>query len=125
MVDGGDAVDAEADAEDDEGGLEVVGGGFLGGGGEEGVDVDVAVVGAGVDAEGGVGVFVCEGSEGFVSGMVVSYGGGETDLRQRAAALGPNHSPGCFPQACAPCSTKRWMLKGASGVSANSARRAR
>ena len=57
MVDGRDAVDAEPDAEDDEGGFEGVGGGALGRGREEAVGVDVAVVGAGVDAEGSV--FVC------------------------------------------------------------------
>jgi hypothetical protein len=59
MVDGRDAVDAEPDAEDYEGGLETVIRGFLGCGGEEGGGVDVAVVGAGVDSEGGGGVFVC------------------------------------------------------------------
>ena len=65
VVDRRDAVDAQPDAEDDEGRLEVgVVGGVLGCGGEEGVEVDVAVVWAGVDAEvGGVGA-VCEGSKG-------------------------------------------------------------
>ena len=62
VVDGCDAVDSEADAEEDEGGLEGVLGVFLCGGGDEGVDVDVAVVGPSVDADPGGGVFVCEGS---------------------------------------------------------------
>ncbi len=110
VVDGGDAVDAEADAEDDEGGLEVVGGGFLGGGCEEGVDVDVAVVGAGVDAEGGVGVFVCERSSPFVSTLtsvergrttltsgIVQQRLGRTILRDafRTPALRARRSGGC------------------------------
>ena len=37
-----------------------------------------------------------------------------------AVADGPNHSPGCFPQAEAPCSTKRCIEKGAIGSSAKS-----
>ena len=64
VVDGGDAVDSQADAEDDEGGFEDVVGVFLRGGGQEGFGVDVAVVRAGVDAEVGEVVFVCEGSVG-------------------------------------------------------------
>jgi hypothetical protein len=40
-----------------------------------------------------------------------------------AVAEGPNHSPGCFPQAEAPCSTKRCTEKGAFGSSANNDRR--
>lgn len=43
-----------------------------------------------------------------------------TNWRHLAVALGPNHSPGCLPHASAPCSTNLWMLKGASGESANS-----
>ena len=37
---------------------------------------------------------------------------------QEAVAEGPNHWPGCLPQAEAPCWTKRWMEKGAEGSSA-------
>ena len=37
----------------------------------------------------------------------------------RAVADGPNHSPGCLPQAAAPCSTNRWMENGADESSAN------
>jgi len=37
----------------------------------------------------------------------------------RAAADGPNHSPGCFPQADAPWRTNRCIENGASGSSAN------
>lgn len=41
---------------------------------------------------------------------------------QLAVAEGPNHWPGCFPQAEAPWWTNRWMEKGALGSSANMAR---
>jgi len=64
VVDGRDAVDSQADAEDDEGRLEGVVGVLLGREREQGFGVDVAVVRAGVDAEVGEGVFVCEGSVG-------------------------------------------------------------
>ncbi len=64
MVDGRDAVDSQADAEDDEGGFEGVVGVLLGREREQGFGVDVAVVRAGVDAEVGEVVFVCEGSVG-------------------------------------------------------------
>ena len=37
---------------------------------------------------------------------------------QLAVAEGPNHWPGCLPQAEAPCWTKRWMENGAEGSSA-------
>ena len=37
---------------------------------------------------------------------------------QLAVAEGPNHCPGCLPQAVAPCWTKRWIEKGARGSSA-------
>lgn len=37
---------------------------------------------------------------------------------QLAVADGPNHWPGCFPQAVAPCCTNRWMEKDALGSSA-------
>jgi hypothetical protein len=43
-----------------------------------------------------------------------------TNCMHRAVADGPNHSPGCFPHAEAPCSTKLWIEKGARGSSANS-----
>ena len=36
-----------------------------------------------------------------------------------AVAEGPNHSPGCFPQAEAPCSTNLCIENGALGSSAN------
>jgi hypothetical protein len=39
---------------------------------------------------------------------------------QRAVAEGPNHSPGCFPHAVAPCSTNLCIEYGALGSSANS-----
>lgn len=42
----------------------------------------------------------------------------ESSLMQLAVADGPNHWPGCLPQAEAPCWTKRWMEKGAAGSSA-------
>jgi hypothetical protein len=35
-----------------------------------------------------------------------------------AVAEGPNHSPGCFPHATAPCSTNLCIEKGAFGSSA-------
>lgn len=38
---------------------------------------------------------------------------------QLAVADGPNHWPGCFPQAVAPCWTNRWIENGALGSSAN------
>lgn len=38
---------------------------------------------------------------------------------QRAVADGPNHSPGCLPQAAAPCLTNRCRENGAEGSSAN------
>lgn len=44
---------------------------------------------------------------------------------QRAVAEGPNHSPGCLPQADAPCSTKRWIERGAEASSAKRAIRSR
>ena len=39
---------------------------------------------------------------------------------QLAVAEGPNHWPGCLPQAEAPCWTKRWIEKAARGSSAKS-----
>ena len=43
-----------------------------------------------------------------------------THLMQLAVAEGPNHWPGCLPQAVAPWSTNLWIENGASGLSANS-----
>jgi hypothetical protein len=37
-----------------------------------------------------------------------------------AVAEGPNHSPGCFPHAVAPCSTNLCIENGAFGSSAKS-----
>jgi hypothetical protein len=50
MVDGCDAVDSQSDAEEDQCWVEGLGG-VGGGGGEEGVCVDVAVVGSYVDSK--------------------------------------------------------------------------
>lgn len=44
----------------------------------------------------------------------------QTHSMHLAVADGPNHSPGCFPHAEAPCSTNRWIEKGARGSSAKS-----
>lgn len=64
VVDWGDAVRAETDAEEDEGGLDGVAG-WVCSDGAEGVFVDVEGVGGYVDAEAGGGAFSGEGSAGY------------------------------------------------------------
>lgn len=53
--------------------------------------------------------------------VVVVLLGWEGDYSMHfAVADGPNHCPGCVPQAAAPCSTKLCIENGAAGSSAKS-----
>lgn len=75
------------------------------GGGEEGIGVDIAIVWSHVDAEVRRGCFGSKGPAGKVSEVSRELLYENTHCMHLAVALGPNHSPGCFPQASAPCST--------------------
>lgn len=84
----------------------------------ETIFVYVGAVAGNVNSEASFGVVLCQGSV-LASGTCIN-------LRIEAAAYcmhlavaeGPNHSPGCLPQAAAPCSTNLWMEKGAFESSA-------
>lgn len=94
-----DSLDSKTDAEDDEGGLELVVGIFLARGGKEGVDVHVAIVVSCVNPDAGFVIFVRERSAFKSAAGSLAACRQQTYLMHLAVALGPNHSPGYLPHA--------------------------